>query len=580
MNENTSNIWRRHWKGPAKLVAWFGLLVAGCFVVIVAVGLLTIDNLELGSFLLAALIVSVLLGVLLIGGSVFIRWIACWRNFRRVLFVVACLVTVIALAYAEEDWRGKHAWRKHQRQGEAKGEKFNFHALLPPPVPDEKNFALMSLLKPVFDFTPGPHGTVWNDTNGMERLRNLAGSAELSTGRTTNDHLVRGSLEKGTFADLAACAAFYRGNTNYPQAPEGAAPAEVILTALNKFAPELKEFQEAAATRPDCRFPIHYDTEPSWGILLPHLAPVKGLTILTEIRAVAELEAGRSGDAFDDLKLGLRFSDSIRKEPILIDHLVRLATLGIDLQIVREGLVRHAWTEGQLSELEKDLGSINLLAEYQHAMEGERAFCTAGLDYLRRRGWKDNPLDYVGNGSDQQVLPLNVMPGGWYYQNMLTISRIFQEFTMPTVDAQARRVKPAIAEDGMRAIEAMHTGPYTVLAKILLPAVQKAVQKTAHMQTCLDAARVACALERYRLANGKLPDNLAALTPQFLEKIPSDLIDGQALRYRPEPDGSYVLYSIGWNRTDDGGKLAWKKDKSESGVDVRRGDWVWQMKAG
>ncbi len=72
-------------------------------------------------------------------------------------------------------------------------------------------------------------------------------------------------------------------------------------------------------------------------------------------------------------------------------------------------------------------------------------------------------------------------------------------------------------------------------------------------QTYVDAARVACALERYRLADGQLPEKLEALVPRYLAKIPNDVIDGQPLRYRLESDGNYVIYSIGWNQTDDGG---------------------------
>jgi hypothetical protein len=50
----------------------------------------------------------------------------CWRNFKRFLFGLACFATLIALFYAEEDWRGKHDWEKFKREWEAKGEHFDF----------------------------------------------------------------------------------------------------------------------------------------------------------------------------------------------------------------------------------------------------------------------------------------------------------------------------------------------------------------------------------------------------------------------------------------------------------------------
>jgi hypothetical protein len=85
-------------------------------------------------------------------------------------------------------------------------------------------------------------------------------------------------------------------------------------------------------------------------------------------------------------------------------------------------------------------------------------------------------------------------------------------------------------------------------------------------------------LERYRLAKGKLPETLDVLAPGFIEKIPTDVMDGKPLRYRLNGDGSYILYSIGWNETDDGGTIFPPSDTTGT-LDPSKGDWVWQMPA-
>jgi hypothetical protein len=213
-------------------------------------------------------------------------------------------------------------------------------------------------------------------------------------------------------------------------------------------------------------------------------------------------------------------------------------------------------------------------------MRGERVCSTEGLDYLRRQGICDNPLDHLGNVESLSAFEpvFNLTPSGWFYQNKLTISRMCQDFTLPAVDEQARRVFPDISENGRHALERTRTGPYTIFAKLLLPALENAVLKPARMQTYVDATRVACALERYRLTNGKYPETLAPLVPRYLDRIPSDIIDGKPLRYRLNSDGSFLIYSVGWNRTDDGGQLAWKKQSKETSVDATSGDWVWQMR--
>jgi hypothetical protein len=56
------------------------------------------------------------------------------------------------------------------------------------------------------------------------------------------------------------------------------------------------------------------------------------------------------------------------------------------------------------------------------------------------------------------------------------------------------------------------------------------------------------------VAHSAYPEILDALVPQYLDKIPLDLIGGQPLHYRRADDGKFLLYSVGWNETDDGGK--------------------------
>src|SRR5208283_2844567 len=102
------------------------------------------------------------------------------------------------------------------------------------------------------------------------------------------------------------------------------------------------------------------------------------------------------------------------------------------------------------------------------------------------------------------------------------------------------------------------------------------VMKFALIQSQVDLARTACALERFRLAHGNYPETLDALPPQFITALPHDLINGQPLHYRRTDDGRFVLYSVGWDEKDDGGQTAFTKSGS---VDRNNGDWVWRYPA-
>ena len=108
---------------------------------------------------------------------------------------------------------------------------------------------------------------------------------------------------------------------------------------------------------------------------------------------------------------------------------------------------------------------------------------------------------------------------------------------------------------------------------MMLPALTNTVKKYTYAQSSVDLARVACALERYRLAHGEFPESLDALSPLFLEKVPHDIISGQPLHYRRTSEGKFLLYSVGWNETDDGGTVV--LNKTGRLVDTAQGDWVW-----
>jgi hypothetical protein len=494
------------------------------------------------------------------------------RVLRILLIIAACVITIIALFYAEENFRGKSAWEKFKRTEEARGEKFDYSAFVPPPVPDDQNFAMTPLLRATFDYIHTTNGIRWRDTNAWQRLSGIR--IDLQAHQSNKKAPDTEDWEQSALANLDKIANFYRGNTNYPQST-GTNAAEVILTALNKFEPDLKELRDAAAARPFSRFPIEYDNQPTFAILLPHLASVKGIVSMCELRAVAELELHKTDDAFADLQLAFRMSDSVHHDPFLIDHLVRLACLSTTMQGIREGIARHAWSDAQLDGLEKYLASLDLLADYEHTMRSELVFHIRGLEYLRGLGIKNNtPFDI--SQTEKSLPAFNWMPGGWYDQNLLVLGEFYRDYLLPVMDETNRLVKPGLTSEMSKSLEQLRVGPYNILAKMLLPALGRASLRSSRTQTFVDETRVACALERYRIAHQEVPDSLATLTPRFLPRIPTDLFDGQPLRYKKTGPDAYMIYSLGWNEKDDGGVVALKTGTAPK-ADATEGDWVWQF---
>lgn len=63
------------------------------------------------------------------------------------------------------------------------------------------------------------------------------------------------------------------------------------------------------------------------------------------------------------------------------------------------------------------------------------------------------------------------------------------------------------------------------------------------------------ALQCYRSREGRIPLRLEELVPQYLQRDPNDPFNGRALIYRAQGT-NWVLYSVGPDQVDDGGKSA------------------------
>ena len=69
------------------------------------------------------------------------------------------------------------------------------------------------------------------------------------------------------------------------------------------------------------------------------------------------------------------------------------------------------------------------------------------------------------------------------------------------------------------------------------------------------------ALRQFELAYATRPEQLKALVPDFLSRVPADPYDqdGRPFRYSHLPDGNRA-YRVGWDSDDDGGRPAEKDE--------------------
>jgi hypothetical protein len=506
-------------------------------------------------------------------------WLFSWRGLRRLLVVLAWTVTAIALVYAEENWRGRHAWNKYRKALETRGEQLDLKAFVPQPVPDDQNFAATPFFKSLFGHKT--NSLKWHDN--YERF-----SSKVSSSRKRdngNRHLT--DLVGWEMAFNAARSDKSPSDQKFETDKfDLESRAKAALSVLDGLKTDDGVFDElrAASRRPYSRYLIHYNLEDPWGILLPHLAMVKAACQRLSLKACAELAAGQSEKALEDIELMLHLTDSLRDETFLIAYLVRIACLQISTQPVWEGLADHRWSDAQLQQLQARLLQYDFLTDLKRPLDGERAAGILTAELLFQQ--KYHLADLLGQpgaapfDSTLANLASRIAPHGWYHQEQLGYCTLYDNYLAGTFDATKRKVFPGQIEVRDHEFERVVAGGrlgktfhgvlhHHFLANLLLPALGKIPVKAARGQIAADHAALACALERYRLANGQFPVELEALT-RFISQLPHDPITGAPYQYRRSDDGQFVLYSVGWDEKDDGGT------PGNVLFDDRQGDWVWQ----
>ncbi|HOX58342.1 MAG TPA: hypothetical protein P5205_14950 [Candidatus Paceibacterota bacterium] len=536
-------------------------------------------------FILAALAL-VLLAVLSVAAWRHgFRWFFSRRALRFYGWLAVGIVSVVVLFYAEESWRGKRMWAALQREAGARGESLELSSVIPPAVPEDENFALAPGIGRLLGFAePG---------SGNEQETASPGAFYQETG----DDWPAATWALGQATDLAAWQEFFRrhaitprAQTNadpsrpaLPVAPAPQAPAADVMLALSRYDSALAVLR-TASQRPQARYPLAYEeglfalSYPSHGRQLEFLPQAAHVLSL---RAIAELAQGRSEPALQDTLLALRLANTLREEPYWQLHHLRAQMLMFCVQPVWEGLAQHRWTEPQLAALQQQFAAMDLPAEFRVMARGGTFVFMNLADQLQAflAGRRSPAGDLLGSERFAAWLFCRLYPEGWLYQDKVWIYRFYER--RADVFKAMNAAKAGRGDTELRRA----TDPLLLIFVVpnLLEAFHGGAEGALYLHTTCQEAVVACALERYRLAQGRYPDSLEALAPAWLKEPPADLLDpnGSKLRYRREGDGGFVLYSIGLNRADDGGRPGpadknWRWGEAAY-PRLKEGDWVWRQ---
>jgi hypothetical protein len=259
------------------------------------------------------------------------------------------------------------------------------------------------------------------------------------------------------------------------------------------------------------------------------------------------------------------------------------------VQTARDGIEAGALSEAQLKAIAEQLRDVNLLRDYAQAMRAERAIQVLLLSLPPaelNKVFRQAGILSSGTGKPTWQfalyswfkdlrLRLNLRSRGWVAANLAFFCRTHQD-ALDQLDPARPRIHAAAHSQVFSNLQQAlaSSSSESQLAAIMMPNFPRAAVTTARHQTQLHQLRVACALERYRLAHGHYPDKLDALIPDFLDRVPNDLFADRPLQYRREETG-YQLWSVGWDEKDNGGTHTLDKD-GKPDYSEQSGDWVWR----
>jgi hypothetical protein len=363
-------------------------------------------------------------------------------------------------------------------------------------------------------------------------------------------------------------------------------PAADYLEWTSQFEADFDQIREALK-RPYARMAGDYSKP--FDIPIQNFVALRVLSQTLAERAQAFLLLGKPADAVRELSLLHNLSRLLQAPPggrpmTLVAAMMNVAIVGLYVNTIADGFRLHAWEGPQLTALQDQLQEVNLLGPVRSAIQGEAAgVCrileTGGTAQMQRLWFGGSSMNLWQRLQDPRYWFVSCAPRGWVYQNMVTMVSTEQNF-LTSLDNSHQLVFPERLESATREFEKNcgRFSPRYYLAAIAIPNYVKACWTMARNQTLVNEALLACALERYRLANGQYAANLDALLPGFATNLPHDVIGGQPLHYVLKEKDRYLLYSVGWDGKDDLGRPASKEfifRAPNGAMQTGTGDWVW-----
>lgn len=242
----------------------------------------------------------------------------------------------------------------------------------------------------------------------------------------------------------------------------------------------------------------------------------------------------------------LHCGTSIGDEPTTISMLVRIACQTTAVNSLERVLAQGTPSDKGLAELQARVTNSEAEPLFLIGVRGERAGQFHLLENIRNGNVNTRTLGGLGGGSTA-LDALGIVPGVMTHQ-------ITGSLTFLNELVEIAKTPPETWTQPIAALESkVPTLP--LLAKLLAPAVTKPAEACVRNYAYMRCAVTAIAAERFRIKTSHWPASLDELVEAgLLKTVPVDPFDGKPLRLKHTDDG-LIVYTIGHDRTDNGGNL-------------------------
>ncbi len=257
--------------------------------------------------------------------------------------------------------------------------------------------------------------------------------------------------------------------------------------------------------------------------------------------------------ALQDFRAIVHASRAVGDEPFLISQLVRIALDTVAVNSLERSLGLGQASEQDLVVVQRYLTDESHTPFYLYGVRGERRpGSVPGTRAERRARFPEvSPIgrDYrLGAfGCPHKPDRLSDVPDGQIAaRDLLECMNLPVEIGKLPTDQQAAAF--TAWDQKLRELSRFS------FARLVVPACAKVAQADVRTKAILRVAMAGVAAERFRVAKGHWPKELAELVPSYLDAVPLDPFDGKPLRLKIS-DGAFVVYSVGMDGVDNGGQL-------------------------